>query len=67
MQLGIIIAFWATPHMTLGRLIFAVGMTGYILVGLYFEERDLLRRFGETYQAYQQSTPMLIPVPHLNK
>ncbi len=61
MQLGVIIAFWATPHMTLGRLIFAIGMTGYILIGLYFEERDLLRRFGQAYQEYRQTTPMLIP------
>lgn len=67
MQLGVIIAFWATPHMTLGRFVFAVGMTGYILMGLYFEERDLLRRFGENYQAYQRTTPMLIPVLHLRR
>lgn len=65
MQLGVIIAFWSTPHMTLGRLVFAVGMTGYILVGLYFEERDLLRRFGQTYREYQQTTPMLLPLSHL--
>lgn len=62
MQLGVLIAFWATPHMTIGRLVFALGMTGYILVGLYFEERDLVRRFGDTYKAYQKSTPMLLPM-----
>lgn len=62
MQLGVIIAFWATPHMTLGRFVFAIGMTAYILIGLYFEERDLVRRFGDTYQTYQQTTPMLIPL-----
>jgi protein-S-isoprenylcysteine O-methyltransferase Ste14 len=63
MQLGVTIAFWATPHMTLGHLIFAVGMTIYIFIGLYFEERDLVGRFSENYQAYQRSTPKLIPLP----
>ncbi len=63
MQLGVLIAFWATPHMTLGHLLFALGMTTYILVGLHFEERDLVRRFGNNYRAYQRSTPRLIPLP----
>jgi len=67
MQLGVLIAFWSTPHMTVGRLVFAIGMTSYILVGLYFEERALVGQFGETYRAYQQKTPMLIPVPKLGK
>ena len=61
MQSGALVAFWAAPTMTVGRLVFALGMTAYILIGLQFEERDLLRRFGERYRAYQASTPMLIP------
>lgn len=63
MQLGVMLAFWSTPEMTVGRLVFAVGMTTYIVVGLHFEERDLVRRFGDAYRTYQQQTPMLIPVP----
>lgn len=67
MQLGVMIAFWAAPHMTVGHLIFAVGMTTYILIGLYFEERDLVRRFGDTYREYQHTTPKLIPLPQQGK
>lgn len=62
MQLGVLIAFWTAPHMTLGHLVFAVGMTAYILIGLYFEERDLVHRFGDTYREYQHTTPKLIPL-----
>jgi methanethiol S-methyltransferase len=61
MQLGVTLTFWATPHMTVGRLVFAIGMTIYILIGLYFEERDLARRFKAAYWQYQQETPMLVP------
>jgi protein-S-isoprenylcysteine O-methyltransferase Ste14 len=61
MQFGVILAFWSPPEMTGGRLIFALGMTTYILIGLYFDERDLVRRFGDAYRACQQQTPMLIP------
>ena len=61
MQLGVLLAFWATPHMTVGRLVFAIGMTSYILIGIHFEERDLVRRFGDVYREYQRTTPKLIP------
>jgi len=67
MQLGALIAFWAAPTMTVGRLVFALGMTTYILIGLRFEEQDLLRRFGSQYRAYQVKTPMLIPGLQLGK
>lgn len=67
MQLGVLIAFWAAPTMTVGRLIFALGMTAYILIGLRFEERELLRRFGARYRNYQAKTPMLIPGLRLRK
>jgi methanethiol S-methyltransferase len=63
MQMGVMIALWAAPHMTVGRMIFAVGMTAYILIGLYFEERDLVDRFGDEYRDYQRRTPKLIPLP----
>lgn len=63
MQLGMIITFWATPQMTVGRLIFAAAMTGYILIGLHFEERDLLKQFGADYEVYRRATPKLLPRP----
>ena len=61
MQLGVAIMFLATPHMTVGHLLFAGAMIAYILVGLYFEERALVRLFGDQYRAYQARVPMLIP------
>ncbi len=61
MQLGVMIMFLATPHMTVGHLLFAGSMIGYIFIGLYFEERSLVRIFGDEYRAYQARVPMLIP------
>lgn len=63
LMLGIAIAVWATPHMTVGHLLFAIGMTAYILIGVYFEERTLIRELGPEYHAYRSRTPMLIPLP----
>lgn len=65
MQLGVLIAFWIVPQMTVGRLVFALGMTCYILIGLHFEERDLVRAFGDRYRAYQHEVPRLIPFPNI--
>ncbi len=60
-MLGFVIAFWATPEMTVGHLLFALVTTIYILAALQLEERDLTHFHGMTYQQYQQQVPMLVP------
>ena len=61
MMLGILIAFWSVPMMTLGHLVFSLGMTVYVVIGMYFEEKGLARELGETYTSYQQETKKIIP------
>jgi methanethiol S-methyltransferase len=63
LMLGFLIAFWATPTMTLGRLLFAGICTIWILFSIKLEERDLLHYLGEPYRSYRRRTPMLVPLP----
>ena len=61
--LGVLLAVWATPTMTVGHLLFSVVITGYILIGIQLEERDLVQQFGDQYRRYRQHAAMLVPLP----
>ncbi len=67
LMLGFLIAFWSTPTMSQGHLLFALLVTGYVFVGVNLEERDLLKTLGPGYEAYRARTPMLIPGIKLQK
>ena len=61
-MLGWIIAFWATPHMSVGHLVYAIGTTVYILIAIKFEERDLVNFLGEAYENYRREVSLLLPL-----
>ena len=61
MMLGMLIGLWVTPYMTLGHFVLAIGFSVYILVGIYFEERTLIKQLGEEYRDYRDRTPKLFP------
>src|SRR5262249_54647107 len=62
MMLGLILAFWVTPRMSVGHLVFAVAATGYIVVGVHLEERGLHQALGQTYRDYAQRVPAFVPL-----
>jgi methanethiol S-methyltransferase len=61
LYLGFILAFWATPRMTEGHLLLAIGMTVYMLIAIRYEERDLVGLFGRDYEDYRSRVGMLTP------
>jgi protein-S-isoprenylcysteine O-methyltransferase Ste14 len=62
MMLSLLLGFWSTPYMTAGHLVLSIGMTIYILIGVHFEERALVRELGNAYVRYQQTTPRFLPL-----
>ena len=66
-QLGVFLGMWGTPHLSVSHALFAGSLTLYIFIGLYFEERDLIRQYGARYRAYRESVPKLLPWPRARK
>lgn len=63
LYVGWFLIFWATPYMSFGHLLLAIGMSTYILIAVRYEERDLVKFHGEAYREYQRKVPMLVPRP----
>ena len=63
LMVGFLIAFWAAPVMTLGHLFFAVMITGYIIFGVWMEERDLVAHLGDDYTTYRRRVRAILPIP----
>jgi methanethiol S-methyltransferase len=61
LYLGFVLGLWSTPHMSAGHLFFSIGSTSYILIGIWFEERDLIAQFGDRYRQYREQVGMLWP------
>jgi protein-S-isoprenylcysteine O-methyltransferase Ste14 len=61
MMLGLLISFWAVPVMTMSHLVFSIGMSCYIFIGIHFEERAMIKAVGESYGHYQKRTSKIIP------
>ena len=60
---GVVVGIWSTPTMTITHLVLALLLTGYLLIGISYEEKDLKSAFGKDYENYQENTPKLIPIP----
>ena len=63
LMLGFLLSLWSAPVMTVSRLVFAAGMTLYIFIGIYFEERNIAEHLGEPYLRYRSRTSMILPIP----
>ena len=61
LYVGWLFVFWATPTMTVSHLVFAIATTGYILIAIQFEERDLVAHHGKSYRTTANRVPMLVP------
>ncbi len=64
---GMLLGMWATPVMSVTHLLFAIGITIYVVIGTRLEEKDLVKEFGDTYKNYQKSKPMLVPFTKKSK
>lgn len=62
MMLGILISFWSVPTMTVGHLVFSIVFSLYVMIGIHFEERGLLKALGHEYAAWRSKTPMIFPI-----
>jgi len=67
LYLGLLLTFWSVPVMTFGHLLFSAGLSAYVLMGIAFEERDLVVQFGERYLAYRREVGMLLPRARLSR